>query len=449
MRVGGEPDLVVDDDMDRAARAVTLQPGEAEALRHHALACERRVAVEEERQHHRALGVVELVLLGAHLAEHHGVHDLEVRGVGGQRQVDVVAVELTVGRGAEVILDVARAFDVVRLEGAALELVEDGAQRLAHHLRQHVQAAAVGHAERDVAHAEVAAALDDLLQRGNDGFAAVEAEALGAGVLDAEELLEPVRLDELVEDRAAPLGGEADALVRPLDALLQPALLGAVGDVHELDAHGRAVGARQDVDHLAHGRELEAEHVVDEDRPVHVGFGEAVGGRRQLLVGVADEAERVELGVVVAAHPEGADHHDGANRIARGLLDVGPRNVGAGLLRLLGDLLAHPLLDFGGLAPVAVERGDELAVGMDRPVGPRPFRAARLGDHVRLVVLQALEEGLPVGIHAGRIGLIPCVELLQILGVATVEEGGLEKRVVRVLAGHKSTVLVFESAAPL
>ena len=128
-RVGREADLVVDDEVDRAAGAVTLEARQAEALGHHALAGERRIAVDQQRQHRRALArlAAVLVLLGAHLAEHHGIDDLEMRRVGGQRQVHVVAVEGAVGGGAEVVLDVARAFDVVGLERAALELVEDGA----------------------------------------------------------------------------------------------------------------------------------------------------------------------------------------------------------------------------------------------------------------------------------------------------------------------------------
>src|SRR6476661_7491431 len=92
----------------------------------------------------------------------------------------LIAVELAVRRSAEMVLHVARAFDFVRRERTALELVEDGAMRLAHHLREHVQAAAMRHAEHDVAHAERAAALDDLLKRRNHGFAAIKAEALGA-----------------------------------------------------------------------------------------------------------------------------------------------------------------------------------------------------------------------------------------------------------------------------
>ena len=91
-----------------------------------------------------------LVLLGAHLAEHHRVDDLEMRRVGGERQVHLVAVELAVGRGAEVILHVAGALDVVGRRRAALELVEDRAVRLAHHLRQHVEPAAMRHADHDL-----------------------------------------------------------------------------------------------------------------------------------------------------------------------------------------------------------------------------------------------------------------------------------------------------------
>ncbi len=155
---------------------MAAQPRQAEALGDHALAGEGGIAVEEQRQHPRPLierhdvaarlvGV--LVLLRPRLAEHHRVDDLEVRRVGGQRQVDLVAVELAVRRGAEVVLDVAGALDVVGRGGAALELVEDGAVRLAHHLGEHVQPAAMGHAEDDLLQAELAAALDDLLQRRN------------------------------------------------------------------------------------------------------------------------------------------------------------------------------------------------------------------------------------------------------------------------------------------
>jgi hypothetical protein len=144
-------------------------------------------------------------------------------------------------------------------------------------LVEHVEAAAMRHAEHDLLEAERAAALDDLLQRRDQRFTAVEAEALGALVLDVDELLEALRLDQLRQDRLLALGRELDRLVRTFDAGLDPGLLLGIGDMHELDAERRAIGALQDLDHLADGRVFEAQHIVDEDRPVEIGFGEAVG----------------------------------------------------------------------------------------------------------------------------------------------------------------------------
>ena len=50
-RRGGEADLVVDDDVDRAAGAVAAQLGQVQGLGDHALAGERGVAVHQQRQH--------------------------------------------------------------------------------------------------------------------------------------------------------------------------------------------------------------------------------------------------------------------------------------------------------------------------------------------------------------------------------------------------------------
>ena len=94
---------------------MAAQAGQAEAFGDHALAGERRVAGDQQRHHHGAVFArrAVLVLLGARLAEHDRIDDLEMRRIGGQRQMHVVAVELAVRRGAEVILHVARALDFV------------------------------------------------------------------------------------------------------------------------------------------------------------------------------------------------------------------------------------------------------------------------------------------------------------------------------------------------
>ncbi len=105
------------------------------------------------------------------------------------------------------IFDVAGTFDRVGIGRAALEFMKQRAVRLAHHLRQHVEAAAMRHADHDFLHAEIAAALDDLLQRRNQRFGAVEAEALGAGEFEIAEFLEAFGLDQLRSgSRAGPRG---------------------------------------------------------------------------------------------------------------------------------------------------------------------------------------------------------------------------------------------------
>ncbi len=180
------------------------------------------------------------------------------------------------------------------------------------------------HADDDLAHAERAAALDDLLQRRDHRLAAVEAEALGAGEFQVAEFLEAFGLDQLVEDGALALAGEGDLLVGPLDAFLNPAFLRAVGDVQEFDAERLAIGAPQDGDDLANGAEFEAEHFVEKDRAVEIGFAEAVGARIELLLVVRRlQAERIEVGVEMAARAIGANEHQRADRVAGGALDVG------------------------------------------------------------------------------------------------------------------------------
>ncbi len=428
--------------MQRAAGAVPFQAGQAETFRHHALTGKGCIAVQQQWQHrpavHAALAVrhAELVLLGSRLAEHDGVDDLQMRRIGGQRQVHIVAVEFAVGGSAEMVFDVAGAFHFVRREGATLEFVEDRPVRLAHHLGQHIEPAAMGHAEHDFPHAQRAAALDDLLQRRDQRFAAVQTEALGAGIFDVEELLEPLRLNQLVEDRLLAFVGEGDFLVRPLDALLDPAFFGRIGNVHELHAQRRAIGSPQDFQHLRYGGEVQPQHHVEEDAAVVVGLREAVGMRVQFLV-VAQRrnAERVEVGMQVAAHAIGADHHDGADRIARRAEQFVAAQIDAAGLRPGLDFFADVALH---LQPVAVEGGNQLAVDRDRPARLPPGRAARLAQHVGPVVLQVLEKGLPAGLHRRRVFLVAGVKLFEIGGIAAVKEGGALEGFIRLLPCHRT-----------
>src|ERR1700730_14017535 len=331
-----------------------------------------------------------------------------------------VVVELAVRRRAQMIFDVAGTLDRVGIGGAALEFVEQRAMRLAHYLGQDVEAAAMRHAEHDFLDAKIAAALDDLLERRDQRFGAVEAEALGAGEFEIAEFLKTLGFDQLVQDRAPALAGETDLLVGTLDALLDPGLLRRVGDVHELDAERLAVSAFADRDDLPQAAVFQAKHMIEEDLAVEIGLCETVGARIEFLA-IARwlDPERVELGVEMTAHAIGADQHQRAHGIAGRLMDVGRRYFGALGLHLGRDLAANRLLDRG---PVAVERGGQVVARGQRPVVAPPGGSVGGLLNVDRSVFEAFEEFLPFGGDRAGILLVAGVEIVDVGGVGALQK---------------------------
>lgn len=112
---GGEPDLVVDHDVDDALRGVALEVLHLQVLVHDALPRERGVAVQQNAHSPSvntenllvALLVVEEVLDGAGFPVHERVHGLQVRGVRQHRQADLFAVRVLLVAGRpQVVLHV-------------------------------------------------------------------------------------------------------------------------------------------------------------------------------------------------------------------------------------------------------------------------------------------------------------------------------------------------------
>ena len=144
-----EAHLVVDDHVHGAARAVALQLRQVERLRHHSLAGECRVAVQEQREDVEGLVAWELILLGPDDAFEDGVDCLEVGGISGDVDQGFVTVEAAVGpTGAQVVLHVARALHRL-LAVVALELREDLGVGLARDVGKDIEPAAVRHADRN------------------------------------------------------------------------------------------------------------------------------------------------------------------------------------------------------------------------------------------------------------------------------------------------------------
>ena len=67
-RQRGEADLVVDDEVQRAAGAIAIELRKVQRFGNDALAGESGVAVDQQRNDATALGIAEALLLGAHHA---------------------------------------------------------------------------------------------------------------------------------------------------------------------------------------------------------------------------------------------------------------------------------------------------------------------------------------------------------------------------------------------
>ena len=243
-----------------------MQVRQPHGLEHDALAREGGVAVEEERHGAGAVHVAQVVLLRARLALDDRVDGLEVRRVGDEREVHVLAGVRRARVGhAQVVLDVARARKVllVRVRRRhALELVEDLLHRLAYHVGEHVEPAAVRHAHHDVLNAVLGRGVDELLHAHDEHLAALEAEALRRRVLIREERLEVVRPAQPVEHAQLLLLGE-DVLVGRLDLLADPVDLLVIPDVHVLDADFARVDVLQPVEQVAQHDRLARRHAEE------------------------------------------------------------------------------------------------------------------------------------------------------------------------------------------
>mmetsp|Transcript_16692 Transcript_16692/g.47917 ORF Transcript_16692/g.47917 Transcript_16692/m.47917 type:complete len:764 (+) Transcript_16692:1121-3412(+) len=292
--VGGEANLIVDNDVDGTTDVEIGHTGKLHGLVDDALAGEGGVAVKEDGDAILPVDVAiaAVVLLGAGLAGHDGVDALQMGGVGNQTEVDLPPIRVgAVHAGSQMVLHVAAdaplptlglgvGIDVVM---RALELGEDERHGLAHNVGQNVETASVRHTNDEAVSAELGGPVDAILEGGDDGLSAVQAESLGGIKLVGEEVLEGV-------GKAQPLENVELLLLvvgkppRLLDALPDPIALVLVADVHVLNGEGAAVRLPEHVDDGAEG-----------DLARHAGQL-----LEEALVATARRAAEVELAIEIA-----------------------------------------------------------------------------------------------------------------------------------------------------
>ena len=279
-------------------------------------------------------------------AGHDRADVLEVRRVGLQPHEHAVGVAALVGAlRAVVVLDVAGAALRDRRHGLdrgrALELAEDRLVRAAEVVREHVQAAAVGHADDDLARALGGRELDHLVEHRHGHVEALDRELLLAQVGLVHEALERVDLRQPAQQRDLLVGAERLAVGAGLDLLAQPHALAVRGDVLDLVGDHAAVGlaqARHDV-----GQRL-ARHADAQDRGRDLGHDlgrqlQRLGVERGVALGLG--AERIQPRGEMAVRAVCLDQRhrglDGLQKLQVGLAGHGGRRLGRLRGRRSGD----------------------------------------------------------------------------------------------------------------
>ena len=213
--------------------------------------------------------------------------------------------------------------------------------------------------------------------------------------------------------------------------------MGRRRDVHEFDADVLAVGAPHNPQDLPDRCRFEAQHVVDEDRPVVIGLHEAVGLGHQfgmdLLFG---QAQRIEIGGEMAHDAVGPDQHQSADRILRRAQRCGHGEILAALRGACCQALANVLFGTGIVARQGPDDiGITVALESFERYGPR--RPPGVDRRVAALFVQALEKKPPlIGDGSGVAGVLG-LHFLDIGAVDAMQEGGSGECVVQRLACHR------------
>ena len=351
---GGEADLVVDHHVHRAARVVTAGLRQGQGFHDHALTSESRVAVHQNGQHAVAVLVLAALLARTHRAFNHRVDDLQVRGVERQGQVNRTTGGGDVGTEALVVLHVTRGQVFHR---GVVEFGKQARGRLAQGVDQHVESAAVGHADHDFLHATRTRELNQLVHAGDEALTALQRKALLAHVFRVQVALQAFGRGQLLEDFLFLLGVVHRLAALAFQLLLPPALLALVGRIHILDAHGAAIRLAQRIEQVAQRHDFFAEESVArvENRLV-VGIGEAVERGVQLGNVVALIAlEGIQIGPTSTHVAVGGDQLLDGNALATqiGVGTGSHDHAGTALLGALGKRIDNGKMgDVAGIGSV-------------------------------------------------------------------------------------------------
>ena len=237
-----EAELIVRDDVNRSTGVVAVEAGKIERLRDDALTGKRGVAMDQHRQRRgtaetRRAALVGVRARGARHSHDHRIHRLQMARVGGHRH-ERMAARARRPR-ARVVLHVSHPSEVHAKplgENRILELGEDLRVRLLEDVREHVQPAAVRHADDRVASSRVGRSRDDLVEHGHEHVEPFERETRLAGEGPLQESLEHFDLRDPIEERFGARRIERWQKAAGLGRVSQPVALLGHEDVRVVEA---------------------------------------------------------------------------------------------------------------------------------------------------------------------------------------------------------------------
>ena len=167
-----------------------------------------------------------------------------MRGIERQRDVHIARFGFQIGGESLVVLDVARTAQL-REVVLTLEFAEQVLGRFAEQIHQHVEAAAMRHADDGLLDPLLAALLHQIVEQGNQTVAALQREALLTHVLGMQVALQTFRGGQLPQNVLLLIDAEAALHARHLEIILQPQTLLGIRYVRELRADGVGVDELQ------------------------------------------------------------------------------------------------------------------------------------------------------------------------------------------------------------
>ncbi len=279
-----------------------------------------------------------------------------MRGIERQRHVHVAARRAQIRREALVVLHVARALQV-RGVVLAFEFVEQHRGRFAQHVHQHVEPAAMRHADDAFLDALLSTLLDQIVEQRDQRVAAFERETFLTDVLGVQVALETFGGGQLPQQVLLLFGGDLAREPAHQELILQPQALFGVGHMREFRADGAAVGVlelREDFAQLQLARQLRGAR-AGEEFGIEIRLGEPeVAELQHARARALLHAQRIELGDQVTA--VGVDLYQSRNRALLGGRVGRKRGRSGGHARLAGaldDAGLHGRMDLLARAAVA------------------------------------------------------------------------------------------------